>query len=113
MELTANGILAKVRRVVGDEFAPYRWEDGEMRGHIQTALMRLGERAPHTRYVNGEALDYVELPEDGDAAIPVHPRYEEALAYYVAHLCYCKDNPDTANAELVGTYFAKAERLMV
>lgn len=112
--MTADGIVAKARRVVEDAVEPYRWPDEEMREHLQSALLRLAERAPQTRYMaDGGIVDYVALPEDGAAALPVHDKYGEALALYVAYLCYHNDATDTANAERAASCLARAEGLMV
>ena len=113
MQFTTNDVRAKVRTIIGDEFEPYRWSDDEIRINLQTAVKRLAVSAPHTRYVGNDVVDFVEVPEDGDEPIPIPAQYEEGLVYYVAHLCYLKDDPDTNNAELANTYFAKAERLMI
>ena len=113
MEFTTDDVFAKVRRIIGDEVEPYRWEDEELRENLQLALKRLNVRVPVTRYAGNDIVDYTELPDETDAPIPVDAKHEEGLVYYVVYLCYSKDDPDTANAELANAYLAKAERLMV
>ena len=111
--MTTNGIVAKARRVVEDTVEPYRWPDEEMREHLQSALHRLAERAPQTRYMaDGSLVDYVTLPENATAPLPVHDKYGEALALYIAYLCYHNDATDTANAERAASCLARAEGLM-
>ena len=113
MAFTTNDVLTKVRTIINDDFEPYRWSDEVLRVNLQTAAKRLAVSAPHTRYIGNDVVDFVEIPEDGDEPITIPDQYEEGLVYYVAHLCYLKDDPDTNNAELANAYFAKAERLMI
>lgn len=110
--MTADSIFEKVRRLVGDQFEPYRFERAELRDHLRTALRRLNALVPSTRYVGGALTDGTALPELDADEIAVPDCHEEALVYYVVHLCYGKDDPDTSNAELSNAYLAKAERLM-
>lgn len=110
--MTAESVFSKVRSLLGDKFAPYRWETAELRVHLASALRRLNSLVPATRYVGGALTDGTDLPEGDADELTVPSRYEEAVAYYVAHLCYCDDDPDTANAELANAYLQKAERLM-
>lgn len=112
MAFSTSDVTAKVRRIIGDNFEPYRWEDAEIREHLQTAIKRLNVNVPSTRYIGDDMVDYIELPEDADADISIHDSYEESLVYYVVHLCYTKDDPDTSNAELAAAYFTRADGLM-
>lgn len=112
MAFSTSDVTAKVRRIIGDNFEPYRWEDAEIREHLQTAIKRLNVNVPSTRYIFEDMVDYIELPDDADADIQIHDSYEEALVYYVVHLCYTKDDPDTSNAELSAAYFTRADGLM-
>jgi hypothetical protein len=111
--MTTETVVAKVRDILNDRNAPYRWSEETVGEHLVLALRRLAFLAPQTRYVNGVLSDITALPEDGSAALAVDDRYEEALVYYVVHLCYNRDDPDTSNAELANSYLTKAERLMV
>lgn len=111
--MTVQSLDTKVRGIINDSVQPYRWSQSRVKEYLQLAVRRLNVVAPHTRYLaDGSIVDEVELPNDNNAVVPVSNRYEEALAYYAAHLCYLLDDPDTANAELANTYLAKAERLM-
>ena len=112
MGFTTSDVTSKVRKIVNDTLEPYRWEDDEIRDYLQTAVRRLNVNVPTTRYLGDDMVDYVELPEDADADIPIHVSYEEALVYYVVHLCYTKDDPDTSNAELAAAFFTRADALM-
>lgn len=111
--MTVQSLETKVRGIINDSVQPYRWSQLKVKEYLQLAMRRLNVIAPQTRYLaDGSIVDEVELPNDNNAVVPVSNRYEEALAYYAAHLCYLLDDPDTANAELANTYLAKAERLM-
>lgn len=104
--------ISRVRTLIGDEFAPYRWKETELRGHLQSALRRLNALAPHTRYVDGVLTDFTELPQGGNAEIAVDGAYDEAIVNYAGGLCYQKDAPDVLNAERANALLAQAERLM-
>lgn len=111
--MTVQSLETKVRGIINDSVQPYRWSQSKVKEYLQLAVRRLNVIAPQTRYLaDGSLVDEIALPADTNAAIPIGDRYEEALAYYAAHLCYLLDDPDTANAELANTYLAKAERLM-
>lgn len=111
--MTTASIITRARRTLDDTVQPYRWNDDELREHLQTALRRLNVRVPATRYVNGIVLDYITLPGDDDAELPVDDRYAEALALYVAYLAYYNDATDTVNNERAASCLARAESLMV
>lgn len=111
--MTVNEIRTKVRRIIDDAVEPYRWQDEELREHLQSALRRLNSLAPHTRYVDGALVDFIVLPEGDDTAFPVDGRYAEPLALYVAYLCYFNDATDTVNAERAAACLSRAEGLMV
>ena len=114
--MTVDSLESMVRGIVNDAVPPYRWSAAKVRQYLQLAMRRLNVKAPQTRYMaDGSIVDEVLVPQDDsdtEEALPVADRYEEALAYYAAHLCYLLDDPDTANSELANTYLAKAERLM-
>ena len=114
--MTVNSLETKVRDIINDAVEEYRWSGEKIRGYLQLAMRRLNAKAQQTRYMaDGTIVDEVEVPqsdERADEELPVANRYEEALAYYAAHLCYLRDDPDTANAELANAYFAKAEAMM-
>ena len=111
--MTVNTIRARARQILEDAVAPYRWEDAELREHLQTAVRRLNTRVPATRYVGGVVQDYISLPEADDAEFPVDDRYAEALALYVAYLAYFNDATDTVNNERASSCLARAEALMI
>lgn len=111
--MTVQSLETKVRGIINDSVQPYRWSQLKVKEYLQLAMRRLNVIAPQTRYLaDGSIVDEVVIPVDNNAAVPVSNRYEEALAYYAAHLCYLLDDPDTSNSELANTYLAKAERLM-
>ena len=60
--MTVNEIRTKVRRIIDDAVEPYRWQDEELREHLQSALRRLNSLAPHTRYVDGALVDFIRDP---------------------------------------------------
>lgn len=111
--MTVNMIRARARQILGDAVQPYRWEDAELRDHLQTAVRRLNSRVPSTRYVGGVVQDYILLPEADDAEFSVDDRYAEALALYVAYLAYFNDATDTVNNERAASCLSRAETLMV
>ena len=112
--MTVDSIRTRARQILGDAVAPYRWEDAELRDHLQTAVRRLNSRVPATRYVAGVLQDYVNIDDYADdSAIPVDDRYAEALALYVAYLAYFNDATDTVNAERASACLARAESLMI
>ena len=111
--MTTESIETKVRDILTDGVEPYRWSEEVIAENLVLALRRLAFLAPQARYVNGLLSDITALPALKSDALAVDDRYEEALVYYVVHLCYSRDDPDTSNAELANAYLAKAERLMV
>ena len=87
--MTVQSLETKVRGIINDSVQPYRWSQSKVKEYLQLAMRRLNVIAPHTRYLaDGSIVDEVELPNDNNAVVPVSNRYEEALAYYAAHLCY-------------------------
>lgn len=113
--MTTNDITNKARRIVEDTVEPYRWPDEEMHEHLQSALRRLAVLAPQTRYIPGSPsiVDYVELPDSLDDDLPVHEKYGEPLALYIAYLCYLNDATDTVNANRAAACLTRAEGMMV
>ena len=112
--MTTAEIVNKARRIIGDTVEEYRWSDNEMREHVQEALQRLAVKAPQTRYMaDGTIVDYVVVSFDPTDALPVADKYGEALALYVAYLCYLDDATDTVNASRAEACLARAEGLMV
>lgn len=111
--MTVNTIRTRARQILEDAVQPYRWEDAELRDHLQTAVRRLNVRVPATRYVGLAVQDYIPLPAEDDAEFPVDDRYAEALALYVAYLAYFNDATDTVNAERASACLARAESLMI
>lgn len=111
--MTVNTIRARARQILEDAVAPYRWEDDQLRDHLQTAVRRLNRRVPSTRYVGLAVQDYIPLPVEDDADIPVDECYAGALALYVAYLAYFNDATDTVNNERAASCLARAEALMI
>ena len=112
--MTVADIRQKARRIIEDTVEPYRWTDDEIREYLQDAVRRLNSIAPHTRYMaDGAFVDFVALPESDDEPIAVNDKYREALAHYVAYLCYYNDATDTVNNERAGQCLSRAEGLMV
>ena len=111
--MTVNSIRTRARKILEDSVSPYRWEDSELRDHLQIALRRLNVRVPATRYVGLAVQDYIPLPDEDDAEFPVDDRYAEALALYVAYLAYFNDATDTVNAERAAACLSRAEALMI
>lgn len=111
--MTVNAIRTRARQILEDTVQPYRWEDAELRDHLQTAVRRLNVRVPATRYVGLAVQDYIPLPDEDDAEFPVDDRYAEALALYVAYLAYFNDATDTVNNERASSCLARAESLMI
>lgn len=102
-------IEAKARRIINDTAEPYRWESSELRDHLQAGIHALHAIRPETRYVSGELVDFVAVP-DAEAAeqeFPIDVRYEEALVYFVVHKCYLDDDTDKSNQALAESYLAK------
>ena len=113
--MTVETIRNRARQILEDTVNPYRWEDAELREHLQTAVRRLNTRVPATRYVAGVVQDYISLPAEpeDDTEFPVDDRYAEALALYVAYLAYFNDATDTVNNERASSCLARAESLMI
>ena len=111
--MTVETIRNRARQILGDAVEPYRWEDAELRDHLQTAVRRLNRRVPSTRYLEGAVQDYIPLPEEDDVDIPIHDCYAGALALYVAYLAYFNDATDTVNNERAASCLARAESLMI
>ena len=111
--MTVNTIRTRARQILEDAVQPYRWEDAELRDHLQTAVRRLNVRVPATRYVGLAVQDYIPLPDEDDEPITVDDRYAEALALYVAYLAYFNDATDTVNNERASACLARAESLMI
>jgi hypothetical protein len=111
--VTVDTIRARARQILEDTVAPYRWEDDQLRDHLQTAVRRLNRRVPSTRYVGLAVQDYIPLPVEDDADIPVDECYAGALALYVAYLAYFNDATDTVNNERAASCLARAEALMI
>ena len=101
--MTASEVFTRVRRILRDEQvdeSETRWSDDELRDALDLGLSALASAAPSTRYVDGQLVDRVELPESDDESFPVDRRYAAALAHFVCHWCYQRDEADTANAQL-------------
>ena len=112
--MTTKTTITKARRFLDDMVAPYRWEDDELREHLQAAVRRLNALAPTTRYLpDGTMVDFIALPSDDNAAIPVDDKYAESLALYIAYLAYFNDATDTVNAERAASCLQRAEGMMV
>lgn len=111
--MTVNSIRNRARQILEDTVNPYRWEDAELRDHLQTAVRRLNRRVPSTRYLEGVVQDYIPLPEGDDVDIPIRDCYAGALALYVAYLAYFNDATDTVNNERAASCLARAESLMI
>lgn len=108
--MTIEDIETEARRILNDTFEEYRWASSEIESHLQEAIGALNAIRPETRYVNGALVDFVELPQGDDrreSQLAIHPRYREALVYYVVHKCYLDDDTDTANQALAESYLAK------
>ena len=111
--MTVETIRNRARQILEDTVEPYRWEDAQLRDHLQTAVRRLNRRVPSTRYLEGVVQDYIPLPEGDDADIPIDNCYAGALALYVAYLAYFNDATDTVNNERAASCLARAEALMI
>ena len=105
--MTVASIEAAARRLLQDKNTPYRWDGAEIRDALQEGIGALNAIRPETRYVNGELVDYVALPEEDDAVIDISDRFAEALTYYVAYRCYLDDSSDTVNQQLADSYLSK------
>lgn len=105
--MTVSNIENSARSILQDTQSPYRWSSAEMREALQDGVYALNAVRPETRYVNNVLCDMVELPAGDTAKIAIHPRYKEALVFYVVYKCYLNDDADTVNAQLAETYLAK------
>ena len=102
-------IESKARRILNDTAEPFRWESSELRDHLQMGVYALHAICPTTRYVGGELVDFVAVP-DAEAAeqeFPIDRRYEEALVYFVVHKCYLDDDVDESNQAPAESYLGK------
>ena len=108
-DMIFDDIERKARRILSDTDEPYRWGSSELREHLQTGIHALHAIRPETRYVNGLLTDFVAVP-DVEAEVqdfPIDMRYEEALVYFVVHMCYLDDDSDTVNQQLAELYIQK------
>lgn len=78
-----------------------------MREALQEGVYSLNAVRPETRYVGGNLVDVVTLPESDSSPVDVPDRYAEALVYYVVYKCYLNDDADTVNQQLAETYLGK------
>ena len=107
-----SDIEKRTRIVLMDEQEQFRWSSAFIRMALEDAIAFLHSIRPETKYVNGECVGGIELPEDGDAEFSVDVRYREGIVAYVAHKCLERDNSDTQNLTLSETYLNKAKTLM-
>lgn len=114
MTMTYAQIEAKVRTLVNDMEAPYRFPADTIRAFIANAIRHLRLMNPSERYNEAGQLDDA-LPApgaDGGGDIRFSPRHEEAIVKYAAHKVYELDMTDTVNLQISETLRTRAEALM-
>lgn len=112
--MTYAQIETGVRTLLQDDKATYRWPAAEMYGYMPEAIRVLFSIRPAALFVNGRmpsTLAALEPPTAaaaisavGNVTANVNDRYMQALVYYVASKCLERDDSDTANIALAGTY---------
>jgi hypothetical protein len=116
--MTFGEIEKKVRALVNDtESGAYRFASPEIRGFIADAVRHLRNINPAEKYSpeTGALDESVPDPAGADAEgaeVRFHPRHEEAVVKYAAHLVYQLDMTDTVNMQLSEALRARAEALM-
>lgn len=106
--MTLAEIEIDARRLLQDEDeSRSRWSADDIRSAAQNGVAAINALRPETRYVEGTLVDYVEIPEDSDEEIAMHPRFREALVYFMAYQCLLHDSSDTVNAQLADSYLGK------
>lgn len=112
--MTYGDIEERVRVLMNDATAPYRFVAREVYRCVLDAVWHLRSVRPETRYVDGVLAAYEPVLDkiDEDTEIPLPMRWGEALARYAAYDLYLANNPDTEDASLAGSHLQRAEALM-
>jgi len=110
--MTYAQIEAKVRTLVNDTEAPYRFSADDIYGFISAAVRHLRNINPAEKYGPDGLLDE-EVPVPAvDTEVRFDPRHEEAIVKYAAHKVYELDMTDTVNLQISETLRTRAEALM-
>ena len=110
--MTYGDIEQKVRTLVNDTEVPYRFEQPTVLGFIADAVRHLRNVNPSEKYNDAGVLDEsLEKPEEW-LSVRFHPRHEEAVVKYAAHLVYQLDMSDTVNMGISEALRTRAETLM-
>lgn len=106
--MTKQQIELRTRRILMDTQEPYRWTSEAIHDEISDAIHHLNSIRPETRYIDGQLVDFVPIPEGMDEDISINQRFLESIVYYIVYKCYLIDDTDTVNAQLAEMYLQKS-----
>ena len=104
--MTVNEFLtARVRPLIGDEDGS-TWTNGDLVDKVNIGRIKLFADEPAAFSVSAVVLA---VPDDLtlSGTIDIASPYYQALAHYVAYLCFAEDSQDEANGRLAADHFAK------
>lgn len=110
--MTYGDFEQKVRTLVNDTEAPYRFAQETIFDFTRDAVKHLRNIQPTERYGTDGLLDE-DVPEaSANTGIRLSEKYVEAVVKYAAHLVYQLDMTDTVNLQISETLRTRAEALM-
>lgn len=110
--MTYGELEARVRLLVNDTMAPFRFDQRTILGFIADAVRHLRNINPAEKYGADGLVDETIPSPAPSAALRFDPRHEEAVVKYAAHKVYELDMTDTVNLQISETLRTRAEALM-
>jgi hypothetical protein len=108
--MTVQNVIDRIRPLISDTVATYRWSDDDLIQKINDALEELWHIRPVAFYISTIVTTRFTDVSAVGGTMPVGNDYRQALAYYVCYLCYMEDGDDSANGALAMKYFDLFEK---
>lgn len=89
--MTAQPVISRVRDLLSDGNAPYRWEDTELFRWLSDGIVDVIGRRPDAQFTDAFTLATVEDITALTDELPVSDTFREPLSLYVAAMAFGDD----------------------
>ena len=94
MEYQADVLYLKVRDLISDDLAPYRWSDDTMLDWLNEGAAAMFENHPEFYYVDSVVTTPPTTLSGGADTLTTTQTGQKVLINYVAYRCLSRDNED-------------------
>jgi len=98
-------LIAEIRRQIGDEHSPYRWDDDDMYDYFTAAARVVVDRHPEAAYVSAITWSDPTAIASPTQYLQTAKAYDPAYIHYVAHRLLAEDKEDAANVAASKTHY--------